>query len=171
MQTITGQCLDMKAAPESDEVNFTHYTLPKYEAIVKWKTAFYSFYLPVACAMYLVGASSCQLHYYLEEDRLCTFACHQGVPEWSNCKMTIFLLQAEISDEEAHLNAKTILLKMGEYFQIQVCICTNLFGGMGEELLSPFPTHFYPRTRTFFYNLQTPTFFSAHLGRLLGLLR
>ena len=54
MQTITGQCLDMRAAPASG-VDFTHYTITKYNAIVKWKTAFYSFYLPVACAMYLVS--------------------------------------------------------------------------------------------------------------------
>ncbi len=57
MQTITGQCLDMRAAPTSG-VDFTHYTITKYNAIVKWKTAFYSFYLPVACAMYLVGEKS-----------------------------------------------------------------------------------------------------------------
>ena len=57
LQTIIGQCLDMRAAPGDGRVDFTHYTLPKYKAIVKWKTAFYSFYLPVASAMYLVRFS------------------------------------------------------------------------------------------------------------------
>lgn len=38
-----------------DKIDFTNYTLDKYNAIVKWKTAFYSFYLPVASAMYMVS--------------------------------------------------------------------------------------------------------------------
>lgn len=47
--------------------------------IVTWKTAFYSFYLPVACGMLLAG---------------------------------------EVNDD-AFETAKTILVKMGQYFQIQ----------------------------------------------------
>ena len=54
MSTITGQSLDMITAP-ADRVDFTHYTIDRYKTIVKYKTAFYSFYLPVACAMYMVG--------------------------------------------------------------------------------------------------------------------
>lgn len=77
--TITGQCLDMTVSPPAGTVDFTNYTLDKYNAIVKWKTAFYSFYLPVAAAMYMAG----------------------------------------ISDDINHSCAKTILLKMGEYFQVQ----------------------------------------------------
>ena len=34
------------------------------------------------------------------------------------------LLQFGISDEDAHESAKKILLRMGEYFQIQVNTCT-----------------------------------------------
>ncbi|ELU07394.1 hypothetical protein CAPTEDRAFT_223258 [Capitella teleta] len=78
LQTVIGQNLDLITAP-TDRVDFTNYTMDRYKAIVKWKTAFYSFYLPVACAMYMVG----------------------------------------ISDPQSHANAKTILLKMGEFFQIQ----------------------------------------------------
>jgi len=79
MNTIVGQCLDMATAETSGHVDFTNYTIEKHRAIVKWKTAFYSFYLPVAAAMYMAG----------------------------------------IDDDASHANAKTILLKMGEYFQIQ----------------------------------------------------
>ena len=56
-----------------------YWSLYRYNAIVKYKTAFYSFYLPVALAMYMAG----------------------------------------VSDEKAHAAAKTILLQMGEFFQIQ----------------------------------------------------
>ena len=55
LNTVQGQCLDMTVAPTSGCVDFTKYTIEKYKAIVKWKTAFYSFYLPVAIAMYMVS--------------------------------------------------------------------------------------------------------------------
>lgn len=79
MCTVKGQCLDMTVSPPSGCVDFTKYTMEKYKAIVKWKTAFYSFYLPVAIAMYMAG----------------------------------------INDKENHCSAKSILLKIGEYFQVQ----------------------------------------------------
>ena len=55
MQTVVGQCLDMTTAPPEGTIDFTNFTLETYAAIVKWKTAFYSFYLPVALAMYMVS--------------------------------------------------------------------------------------------------------------------
>ncbi|XP_046574693.1 farnesyl pyrophosphate synthase-like [Haliotis rubra] len=79
MQTVIGQCLDLTTAPPEGTVDFKGYTLDRYSAIVKYKTAFYSFYLPVALAMYMAG----------------------------------------ISDEASHANAKTILLQMGHFFQVQ----------------------------------------------------
>lgn len=77
-QTEVGQSLDMLTSP-SEGVDVSTFTIDRYKAIVKYKTAFYSFYLPVALAMYMVG----------------------------------------ISDEVSHKAAKSILLQMGEYFQIQ----------------------------------------------------
>ena len=50
---MIGQNLDLITAPV-DRVNFSAYTIDRYNAIVKYKTAYYSFYLPVACAMYMV---------------------------------------------------------------------------------------------------------------------
>ena len=52
--TVSGQCLDMTVSPPTGTIDFTNYTMEKYNAIVKWKTAFYSFYLPAAVAMYMV---------------------------------------------------------------------------------------------------------------------
>lgn len=49
-QTELGQMLDLITAPEHD-VDLTKFTLEKYKCIVKYKTAFYSFYLPVAMGM------------------------------------------------------------------------------------------------------------------------
>jgi len=53
LQTVIGQNLDLVTAP-TDRVDFSSFSIERYNAIVKYKTAFYSFYLPVACAMYMV---------------------------------------------------------------------------------------------------------------------
>ena len=54
------------------------FTEKRYRSIVKYKTAFYSFYLPMAAAMCVVG----------------------------------------IAGEKEHVNAKKVLLEMGEFFRI-----------------------------------------------------
>ncbi|XP_072106065.1 farnesyl pyrophosphate synthase [Mobula birostris] len=77
-QTELGQSLDLMTAQPS-RVDLDQFTEERYKAIVKYKTAFYSFYLPVASAMYMAG----------------------------------------IDGEEEHRIAQTILLEMGEFFQIQ----------------------------------------------------
>ena len=71
--------LDLITAPEGD-VNLERFSMEKYRTIVKYKTAFYSFYLPVASAMLMSG----------------------------------------VKDEKAFEIAKSVLLPLGEYFQIQV---------------------------------------------------
>ncbi|KAI0683567.1 farnesyl-diphosphate synthase [Cytidiella melzeri] len=50
-QTEIGQLLDLITAPE-DSVDLSKFSLEKHRLIVVYKTAFYSFYLPVALAMY-----------------------------------------------------------------------------------------------------------------------
>ncbi|XP_073464926.1 farnesyl pyrophosphate synthase isoform X1 [Aquarana catesbeiana] len=77
-QTELGQALDLITS-QPGKVDLDRYTEARYKSIVKYKTAFYSFYLPVAAAMYMAG----------------------------------------IDGEEEHGNARTILLEMGEFFQIQ----------------------------------------------------
>jgi len=57
--TATGQTLDLITKPGN---NFENFTLERYKAIVKFKTAFYSFYLPVALAMYMAGIKDTQSH-------------------------------------------------------------------------------------------------------------
>ncbi|WBW71314.1 geranyltranstransferase Fps1 [Schizosaccharomyces osmophilus] len=56
-QTELGQQLDLLTAPE-DHVDISKFSLEKHSFIVIYKTAFYSFYLPVALAMYLAGIAS-----------------------------------------------------------------------------------------------------------------
>ncbi|KAI2737084.1 hypothetical protein DTO013E5_6104 [Penicillium roqueforti] len=56
-QTELGQLCDLVTAPE-DNVNLDNFSMEKYMFIVTYKTAYYSFYLPVALAlMYLQLAS------------------------------------------------------------------------------------------------------------------
>lgn len=53
-QTELGQLLDLITAPE-DKVDLSKFSLEKHSFIVTFKTAYYSFYLPVALAMYVAG--------------------------------------------------------------------------------------------------------------------
>ena len=55
-QTELGQLIDLITAPE-DEVNLSKFSLEKHHLIVVYRTAFYSFYLPVALAMRMCGLS------------------------------------------------------------------------------------------------------------------
>ncbi|KAM9851873.1 farnesyl pyrophosphate synthase isoform 2-T2 [Aulostomus maculatus] len=56
-QTELGQALDLMTAPPG-HIDLNRFTIQRYKAIVKYKTAFYSFYLPVAAAMYMAGIES-----------------------------------------------------------------------------------------------------------------
>lgn len=50
-QTEVGQLCDLLTAPE-DHVDLNNFTLEKHRFIVVYKTAYYSFYLPVALSLY-----------------------------------------------------------------------------------------------------------------------
>ncbi|KAJ4980757.1 hypothetical protein NE237_031594 [Protea cynaroides] len=53
-QTSSGQMIDLITTIEG-EIDLSQYTLPLYRRIVQFKTAYYSFYLPVACALLMSG--------------------------------------------------------------------------------------------------------------------
>lgn len=54
--TEMGQCIDMTTQPiDKTKVNYDDYTIERYDQIVKFKTAFYSFYAPVALGMIAAG--------------------------------------------------------------------------------------------------------------------
>ncbi|KAF8138091.1 isoprenoid synthase domain-containing protein [Mycena galopus ATCC 62051] len=86
-QTGTGQLLDLITAPKS--VDLSKMSLEKFQLIARYKTAYYSFYLPVALAMLM-----------------------SEVPE---------TYQSQSSGETVHAYkvARSILLPIGEYFQVQ----------------------------------------------------
>ncbi|KAL6875334.1 terpenoid synthase [Trichoderma longibrachiatum] len=58
-QTELGQLCDLLTAPE-DRVNLDNFSMEKYTFIVIYKTAYYSFYLPVALALYLLDIATPQ---------------------------------------------------------------------------------------------------------------
>ncbi|CAL9049283.1 farnesyl pyrophosphate synthase 1-like isoform X1 [Musa acuminata AAA Group] len=53
-QTASGQMLDLITTHEGEK-DLSKYTMTVYNRIVQYKTAYYSFYLPVACALLLAG--------------------------------------------------------------------------------------------------------------------
>ncbi|KAJ7229178.1 isoprenoid synthase domain-containing protein [Mycena pura] len=84
--TEMGQLIDLITAPE-DNVDLNKFSLEKHRLIVIYKTAYYSFYLPVALAMHLSGVPAT---YTIGEQTV-----------------------------EPYKAALSILLPLGEYFQIQ----------------------------------------------------
>lgn len=56
-QTELGQLCDLLTAPE-DRVDLASFSLAKFTFIVVYKTAYYSFYLPVALSLHLHGLAS-----------------------------------------------------------------------------------------------------------------
>ncbi|KAK9134087.1 hypothetical protein Scep_013615 [Stephania cephalantha] len=53
-QTASGQMIDLITTLEGEK-DLSKYTLPVHRRIVQYKTAYYSFYLPVACALLMAG--------------------------------------------------------------------------------------------------------------------
>lgn len=56
-QTEIGQLCDLLTAPE-DKVNLDNFSMEKYRFIVIYKTAYYSFYLPVALALHQLNLAT-----------------------------------------------------------------------------------------------------------------
>lgn len=56
-QTELGQLCDLLTAPE-DRVNLDNFSMEKYRFIVIYKTAYYSFYLPVALSLYMLDIAT-----------------------------------------------------------------------------------------------------------------
>jgi farnesyl diphosphate synthase len=54
-KTEVGQLYDLTSQPQNGKVDLDRFTMTRYSQIVKYKTAFYSFYLPVALGMRLAG--------------------------------------------------------------------------------------------------------------------
>ncbi|CAH0479746.1 unnamed protein product [Peronospora belbahrii] len=60
--TEIGQLLDLTSQPLDGEVDLDRFTLERYRQIAVNKTAYYTFYLSVACAMFLNGVVDERLH-------------------------------------------------------------------------------------------------------------
>jgi farnesyl diphosphate synthase len=60
-QTELGQLLDLTSQPQptsGEPIDLDRFTIQRYKAIVEYKTAYYSFYLPVACALVIAGVAT-----------------------------------------------------------------------------------------------------------------
>ncbi|GMH63019.1 hypothetical protein TrLO_g10674 [Triparma laevis f. longispina] len=57
-QTEFGQLLDLTSQPQGGPIDLNRFTETRYKQIVKYKTAFYTFYLPIAIGMITSGVTS-----------------------------------------------------------------------------------------------------------------
>lgn len=65
--TAYGQCLDLISNPLNKKPDLTKFTDSRYDAIVLYKTAYYSFSLPIRLAMYLGHIDDPAVHRKAEE--------------------------------------------------------------------------------------------------------
>lgn len=72
-QTEFGQLLDLTSQRQDGKIDLDRFTLERYSMIVKYKTAFYSFYLPVAGGMIMAGITDQKLY-----DTARTILCDMG---------------------------------------------------------------------------------------------
>jgi len=112
-KTETGQLIDLITAP-IDEVDLAKFSLTKHRLIVVYKTAFYSFYLPVALAMRIAKIPQ-------------SYPSPSPSPNYP----------AEIKPYDVALS---ILLDIGEYFQIQddfldYYVSPEKLGKVGTDIL------------------------------------
>ncbi|RUS16961.1 farnesyl pyrophosphate synthase [Endogone sp. FLAS-F59071] len=108
-QTELGQLLDLLTAPE-DDIDLDRFTPAKHQFIVIFKTAYYSFYLPVALALHMVSPGIHPYVSYLFRRILILPRLPSLLPSSK---------KAGVKDEKAYTQAREILIPLGEYFQIQ----------------------------------------------------
>lgn len=61
-KTVYGQTMDLLSTPPKTKLNLNRFTPERYANIIKYKTAYYSFSLPVRLAMYLAGITDKRSH-------------------------------------------------------------------------------------------------------------
>lgn len=62
MRTELGQLYDLLTAPSQNGCDFTRFTDDMYMRIIKYKTAYYSFYLPVVATLVALGQEELEEH-------------------------------------------------------------------------------------------------------------
>jgi len=108
LMTELGQLVDLVTAPE-DSVDLSKFSLAKHRFIVVYKTAYYSFYLPVALAMMYTGVPV--------PENLPTLA--RTIAITNQTLPSIPILNGNSGQAEPYQLALDILLPLGEYFQVQ----------------------------------------------------
>ena len=61
-QTEFGQLLDLTSQKIGGPIELSRFTIERYRSFVQYKTAYYSFYLPVACGMIIAGIQDVALY-------------------------------------------------------------------------------------------------------------
>ncbi|KAF5340079.1 hypothetical protein D9611_012344 [Ephemerocybe angulata] len=111
-KTEFGQLVDLITAPE-DHVDLSKFSLERHRLIVIYKTAFYSFYLPVACAMLMSGVP------YPEDAPSFSLAGTSLAPAEIAGSAATATEATTAAPSDPYSLALSILIPLGEYFQVQ----------------------------------------------------
>ena len=108
LMTELGQLVDLITAPENP-VNLSKFSLVKHRLIVVYKTAYYSFYLPIAIAMMYAGVPVPETMPTLSRTISINYEHRPNV----------LIPNSMDSGGDPYQLALDILLPLGEYFQVQ----------------------------------------------------
>ncbi|KAF6746621.1 isoprenoid synthase domain-containing protein, partial [Ephemerocybe angulata] len=111
-KTEFGQLVDLITAPE-DHVDLSKFSLERHRLIVIYKTAFYSFYLPVACAMLMSGVP------YPENAPSFSLAGTSLAPAEISGGTSVAPTATSPTPSDPYSTTLSILIPLGEYFQVQ----------------------------------------------------
>ncbi|KAF6748773.1 farnesyldiphosphatesynthetase [Ephemerocybe angulata] len=111
-KTEFGQLVDLITAPE-DHVDLSKFSLERHRLIVIYKTAFYSFYLPVACAMLMSGIP------YPENAPSFSLSGTSLAPAEISGGTSDAPTATSSAPSDPYSTALSILIPLGEYFQVQ----------------------------------------------------
>ncbi|WPK23732.1 hypothetical protein PUMCH_000977 [Australozyma saopauloensis] len=161
-QTELGQLMDLVTADE-EHVDLDKFSLQKHSFIVIFKTAYYSFYLPVALAMYMCGINSEEdlkqvrdiliplgEYFQIQDDYLDCF----GTPE------QIGKIGTDIKDNKCSWVVNQALLKVNAE---QRKLLDENYGKKDDESEQ--------RVKKLFAELDIPTIYEQYENKVVGELR
>ncbi|XP_024917528.1 farnesyl pyrophosphate synthase isoform X2 [Cynoglossus semilaevis] len=152
-QTMLGQALDLMTAPPG-HIDLNRFTTERYKAIVKYKTAFYSFYLPVAAAMYMAGINSDEEHNHAKHILLEMGEFFQIQDDYLDCygdPAVTGKIGTDIQDNKCSWLVVTALEVMtpGQRAELEAC-----YGRHSEESIE--------KVKALYNTLQMPTLYQTY---------
>ena len=135
-QTEFGQLLDLTSQPLGENADLDRFTIERYTSIVKYKTAFYTFYLPVALGMICSGVTDIGLYNKAREILVIMGEYFQIQDDYLDCYGKPEEIGKVGTDIQVRLDNQLILRRFlyTEYRYVSIGQQMQLVGRSGSQL-------------------------------------